>query len=226
MLAREISDLFDHMALKSGGGLMLNEYDKSLLLSEAQLDYVKQHLQTYSYGATIDHILSPLLVPKEISTFTIGDDTRLYSSANDSLSDDVLQIVYERTYDINNAYLLTIPLDYNDLDQVAKNPFRKPDNKIAYRLTSNGKFHIFSQASVASYKYTYCKVPYPIILEDFSTLGLKVRGYDLPVSDYNAANPSAVEPVLSDKCIIDIVRQAIDNAYRRIPKKAETKEEN
>lgn len=228
MEAREISDLFDQALLKAGGGLMLDEYDKSMLLTEAQLDWVKDKLKEYNYGNTVAHILSPFLVEKEVTTFTNSDDTRLYSSSssNADLSDDILAIVYERVQDSNSVYLQTVPLDYNELDQIAKNPFRKPNTKIAYRLISNGKFHIFSEASVANYTYTYCKVPYPIILEDFTALGLKIYGQSLPVEDYNTANPGSIEPVMADKEMIDIIKKAAQMAYMRIPQRAEPKKEN
>jgi hypothetical protein len=172
MDVQEISSRLDSALLKASGGLVLDEYVKSLYLTKAQSLFVETVLGQYEYGEVLRHILGSMLVDVEETSFTpVTGQPDMYDAVPPI---DIKSIVYEEV----NAQVETIPLDYNDIHDSRVNPFRKPYKKLAYRITGSEKLTIFSTETLARYYFTYCKEPDPIVLEAIPT-ELAINGIDV-----------------------------------------------
>jgi len=169
MIVQEISDRLDTLLNKNSKGIIINEYFKSLYLTQAQAYFVDHILKTYEYGDAIRHILGKILVEvTNIPGDVIGTEDGIQILP---LVAAVKQILYERTNDI----IETIPLDYNDIHATINNPFRKPSAEIAYRNTMDNKIKLYTSETFLKYHYIYCKIPGPIILENFPD-NLSIQG--------------------------------------------------
>lgn len=169
MTVQEISDRLDTLLNKNSKGIVINEYFKSLYLTQAQTYFVDHILKTYEYGDNIRHILGKLLKEEtKVAGDVIGTEDNIVLLTLDS---SVKQIIYEKT----NDTMETIPLDYNDIYSTINNPFRVPNSEIAYRSTMDNKIRLFISETFLKYFYIYCKIPGPIILEDFPD-GLTIQG--------------------------------------------------
>lgn len=169
MTTAEVSNRIDYALSKSYGGLAVDEYNKSLYATRAQALVVDKALATYEYGDNIRHILGKLLVEKTLTSsdvITAGDGWQLLP-----LDSGIKQIVYE----VTNSSLETIPMDYNDIHEILKSPFRKPNEDIAYRVTADLTFKLYTSETLINYFYVYCKTPKPIVLENMPS-GLTVQG--------------------------------------------------
>lgn len=169
MEAREISDRIDYALSKSGGGIAVDEYSKSLYVTRAQSYVVDKALREYEYGDNIRHILGKLLIEKTLGPTDII--TTGVGTIDLPLEPDVKQIVYE----VTNTNLETIPMDYNDIHEITRSVFRKPSSEIAYRVTEDNVCKLYTSEAFVNYKYIYCKTPKPIVLEALP-LGLAVQG--------------------------------------------------
>lgn len=168
MTVNEISDRLDEILSSNYGGIKVNEYVKSLYLTQAQQAYVTGVLSAYEYGDKLRHLVGPLLVDGKIEGTSFTQKSNWVEA---EFNVPVEQIVYEKV----NDSIMTIPLDYNDIHFTLDNPFRKPDITIAYRNVASGKIILFCSESIDNYYYIYCKIPKPIILENLPT-GLDVQG--------------------------------------------------
>ncbi len=167
MTVQEISNRLDTLLNKTSKGIIINEYFKSLYLTQAQAYFVDHTLKTYEYGDNIRHILGKLLKEKTITTPS-GTEQGIQLLV---LEPDVKQIIYERTNDV----IETIPMDYNDIYSNINSPFRKPNSKIAYRVTVDDRIKLYLSETFLKYYYIYCKVPGAIVLEDFPD-NLEIQG--------------------------------------------------
>ena len=169
MTVQEISNRLDTLLNKNSKGIVINEYFKSLYLTQAQAYFVEHVLKTYEYGDAIRHLLGVLLKEKTLVTGDIsGTEEGIILLP---LEIDVKQILYERTNDV----VETIPLDYNDIYSTINNPFRKPNDKISYRGTVDNRIKLYTSETFLKYYYIYCKVPNAIVLEDLPD-SLEVQG--------------------------------------------------
>jgi len=161
MTVQEISNRLDTLLNRNSKGIIINEYMKSLYLTQAQTYFIEHILKTYEYGDAIRHVLGKLLIEETLTAAdVIGTEDGIQILPLDL---KVKQIIYERTNDI----IETIPLDFNDIYSTINNPFRKPNTKISYRSTLDDKIKLYTSESFLKYYYIYCKITGPIVLEDF-----------------------------------------------------------
>lgn len=209
----EISDRLDYLLVKSGGGYTIDEYQKSLFLTSAQMEFVKGSLAMFEYGEGLRHVLGPL-ISKENITSSHNTKGEYILDVSDK---KILGILWEIVGDIP-----VIPLDFNDKHFVLNNPFRKPDTNIAYRMTMGTNLYLYTTAAVPNYSYIYCKEPDPIILE--SLLG--TAGAGVPALTIGGRS-TALGSILPDSSLIKVIEMAymgIVKAYSTISqgKKEET----
>lgn len=195
MITTEISDRLDYLLLKSNGGIVLDEYQKSLYLTSAQMELVELALGKYEYGDRLRHILGPLLVRSSVMPNQVTN-TR-FSTSIKGLS--IMSIVWEKY----GGVTAVIPLDYNDAHMVFDNPFKKPDENIAYRNIVGDNLTIYTDRGKLNYSYIYCREPRPIVLEDFSSLNLTVGG----ISTEQTSE-------LSDSMVINVIAKAAEDIKR------------
>jgi len=200
MIVQEISDRFDYALKKSVSGLALDEYNKSLYLTKAQLEFVRNIVKVYEYTDEMRHILAPLV---QTTTLNSGNFTQTadYYTTSDVLNNTVLEVVFERL----NGSIPLIPLDHNDIHYTINNPFRSPNNKIAYRVTVDDEWRIYTDQTLTAYLYTWVKYPDPIVLEDFTGTDLEISGVVVPTTSE-----------LTDDVVIQIISRAVDLSIKDI----------
>jgi len=227
MEVQEISDRLDYQLGKLMGGIVLDEYNKSLYLTKAQAVFVSGVLKEYEYGDIMRHMLSPILKKKTPKvyhiiadpTVEVGEtppkDTIKGFEYREMPEENILSIVYEVIDKIP-----VVPLDTNDIHYTLNNPFRKPDPEIGYRVTYDNKFEVYTSSTVGDYSYIYCQEPQPIILEDLAgAFGkLSIGG--------NTAEATSVLKDTYVHAIIDIaVSMIMADAHKIAPKQAPPQQE-
>lgn len=160
--------------------LNLDEYEKSLLLTQAQDLIVKELYSTPSYGVSFERTekirrqLEPLVIQYTATNGTVANlpDAK-YIHTVYQLPDDCWFIVYEQigwstSEDcLNNRVVDVVPVTHDDYWRTRNNPFRGPNGKRALRLDNGDKsVEIVSANNINTYTIRYLKKPEPIILED------------------------------------------------------------
>lgn len=179
----EFNILYNNISSNASPGL--DKYEISLYLTKAQLELVKEYngiLNKYQKGfdnsdkRRID--LKELIVDykSENPTTSINKITNNLYSKFFTIPTDVFLIKFEKGEYSKNDCVFEIPikpiaLDIFNVD--VKNPFKKPDKNIAWRLdyssTSENIVEIISDQSISKYHLRYLKYPEPIVLTNLAT---------------------------------------------------------
>lgn len=197
--SNEFDILFDNVASKGAPGLDL--YEKSVYLTKAQLELIKTHYtpsNKYSKGVEgsekrrvdLKALIKNYSGSDTItSTNGISEDSKFFSIPN-----DVFLILQERAViDIcSTTKIVDVkPKTHDEFNTQIKNPFKRPDDRLAWRLDfsdQNGfqNVELISPYNIVSYKLRYIKYPNPIILTDlggggeFAGEGLSIDGQTTP----------------------------------------------
>jgi len=190
--------LYDNLATKGSPGL--DRYDKSVFLSKAQLEIVKNKYNPlgnkYKKGFEQNEqrrtdirelIKDEKSTTKVNSTNKINDDSVLFK-----IPEDVLYIIFEEGQIASTeawceagSYLDISPITHDEFKTSFKNPFKRPDRGNAFRLDlseqdNNKVVEIYSEYPIDEYHFRYIKLPPPIILsnldEEFVEEGLTIQG--------------------------------------------------
>ncbi len=187
MNTSEFSNEFDVLlSSHSGYGLELDEYEKSVLLTEAQEIFVKELYKGIPQGESFEKTeeirrsLDSLnktvrLTPSQGSVIT--DNSIVYS-----LPEDTWFITYEAAIlddpnagCFNGKETQVIPMTQDEFHRAKRNPFRKPSKRKVIRL-DNGplKVEIVSEYNLSTYIVRYFSRPKPIILTNLE--GVSING--------------------------------------------------
>lgn len=171
------------------GPLEFDEYEKSVLLTEAQNDLIinlyngNNTLFRESYDETeqLKKYLTDLVTPWENTSLEENLDMPPYSSNNKDevyykfeLPEDSLFIVWEGVM-INSKFRDVVPVKYDEWLRISRNPFRQPNKKWrALRLDTGTRIiEIISAEQCTSYHVRYIRKPNPIILTDLGDLSIE-----------------------------------------------------
>lgn len=207
MTTKEFSDAFD--ALLNGystqmnfgdsasmGGRVLDEYEKSLFLTQAQEQiivelYTGRNDKTSSFEKT-EELRSNLKGLIRTATLTESDEDFIGISKYSKffiLPDDALFITYEAaTLSDENAgckngtVISVIPVTQDEFDRVMNNPFRQASKRRALRL-DNGLdvAEIVTKYDIKDYTIRYLSKPTPIVLANLAEVsidGVSIDGVD------------------------------------------------
>lgn len=213
MTCEEMSNAFDTMlnsynvpaAFGEGGNktlsINLNEYEKSLFLTQAQEDYViaiyngdatsegfesTEEIRRYLSNLVRESILSPIKNSVQIP-LGLGTDASYFT-----LPGDTWFITYEAVTTEKNACkeldtLDVFPVTQDDFNKTKRNPFRGPNDRRALRLDlADGVIEIVCKYPVKTYYVRYLKRPRPIILTDLPD-GLTIND-ESKESDYTVGD--------------------------------------
>lgn len=141
MTYKELSDAFDvyanrHTEAKLGSLLFFDEYEKSLFLTMAANEIVKEMLPFYERNEKIEKQLLDITKSAQVSAlFALPNDNRFKTgSLVYELPSDVLYIVAESLRSSSNAILRRIkPLKDDEAYYTLDNPFRVSTRGYAYR---------------------------------------------------------------------------------------------
>lgn len=202
MTNREFSDAFstllnshNHVAgfgsQSSVADIALDEYEKSLYLTEAQEEvFVNLYNGNNPYNIHFEgteearRYLSNLV---KTATLTTENDnlssTKSRKSPEFKLPDDLAFITMEEVvYDsedtcVNGTRARVYPITQDEYGVIRDNPFRGATKYKALRMDiGSGRVRIMSAYYVREYDVTYLRKPRPIILEDLSDTQVSIDG--------------------------------------------------
>lgn len=161
----EFSDEFDiyYNNITSNQAPGLNEYEKSVFLTEAQDEFVKSYFDPKSNkvqegfdGSARRQIDFSMLV-KTITGTEVTPSIKLHNALNSSyfaLPDDILLYVNEFLDVTRNGHtsrLTVIPVDYQEYNRLMSKPFKRPLKNQAWRLISSGNIPTASTDTYTDY---------------------------------------------------------------------------
>ena len=164
----------------------IDEYEKSVLLTQAQYSVLNQYLyaQENNDNALMQLDLSTLIT---VAKPTISTSLNIIKYDSSSLTyimpNDVLYVLNEKIKDTNNKEYIIKPINYKEYDRLLLLPFSAPNKKQAWRLFQyNNLVNVVSELipikgiTVSEYIIRYIKKPVPIILVDLSVQNLTIEG--------------------------------------------------
>ena len=174
-----------------GQGLtQLDEYEKSILLTEAQESIVRDLYNgkltgdgfesTEEQRRNLDSLVNTLeLTSKDISKPKMSDNSEFFQ-----LPSDVWFITYESVLLSdeslgckNNTRADVIPIRQDEYNIIKNNPFRGPSDKRVIRIdTGSSVIELISKYTIQSYFIKYLSKPKPIILQDITDENLSING--------------------------------------------------
>ena len=174
-----------------GQGLtQLDEYEKSVLLTEAQESIVRDLYNgkltgdgfesTEEQRRNLDSLVNTLeLTSKDISKPKMSDNSEFFQ-----LPSDVWFITYESVLLSdeslgckNNTRADVTPVRQDEYHNIKNNPFRGPSDKRVIRIdTGSSVIELISKYTIQSYFIKYLSKPKPIILQDITDENLSING--------------------------------------------------
>lgn len=198
----EFDTLYNNVKSQSAPGL--DEYEKSVFLTKAQEEIIKNYFnptsnklqQGFDDSGKRQMDFAEILRTANIfgNTPTPGTYTSIDQRAQLFLLPSDTWIVTNEQVTVTDGvapYLVTVvPLNYREYDRLMSKPYKEPVKRQAWRLiqgnsttpvTANGQqavSEIITKSSTAVVRYVvrYVKKPQPIILDNLSTWGLSING--------------------------------------------------
>lgn len=205
MTVTELSNEFDiaYNSIAGQNAPGLDVFEKSVYLTKAQLEIVKNYYDALSNrkqkgfeGSEKRRVDLKELV-KNYTTNTIintsigiDPDSQFFNLPNECYLIINEQVKLSSTdLCINNTVVDVKPITHDEYNIQNKNPFKKPDKSITWRLdiskiNNNQVVELISPYTISEYKNRYIKYPKPIILDNLSTIfpgeGISIDGQILP----------------------------------------------
>lgn len=201
MTTKEFSDAFDvllnsysiNMGFETSasiGGIVLDEYEKSIFLTQAQEQIVIElYTGRNDKGSSFENTEELRSSLKSlIKTKTLIESTDSFKGISEYskffvLPDDVLFITYEAAtisdenakYK-NNTTILVVPVTQDKFDRVLNNPFKGPSDRRALRLDNGLTIaEIVTKYNIKDYTIRYLSKPTPIILADLDGVSINEK---------------------------------------------------
>ena len=190
MTTQEFSNEFDilYNNIMSNSAPGLNEYEKSIFLTQAQealvLDIYRGKFDENSFESTeeVSDYINTLVRQSKI-TDTVEGNGISTNSVFYQLPDDIWFITYEsvilrdNNLDCKNGQEVIVkPITQDEYYSISKNPFRGANYRRVLRLLSDNKVELISKYGIESYLIRYLSKPEPIILDNLSTYGVTING--------------------------------------------------
>lgn len=203
MTTTEFNDQFDilYNNITSNQAPGLDEYEKSVFLTQAQEDILKAYFTpiTNKLGAGLDDItvrqvnFSTILVTKKYTEFSDENDTIIdihdESRVVDLSTEKILMVINEFVDVLRNddtVRLTVVPITYSEYSRLLSKPYQRPLASQAWRLNSTGSDNVGRTVElivskgdeITAYTLRYVKKPRPIIIEDLSNISddLSING--------------------------------------------------
>lgn len=172
----------------------LNEYEKSLFLTQAQDQIVReiysgtalQFEVTEEARRYLNNLVTQKNCDEDITAVVLIDK---YNHTSYILPDDCWYIIYEQAQylDEDNPCLVgyvadVVPVTHDEYQRTIRNPFRGINKRRVLRLDrGDNRVELVSNYPVDRYTIRYIKQPTPIILEDLEG-NLKIRQENTVIS--------------------------------------------
>lgn len=223
MTPQEFSDQFDVLFnnITSNQAPGLNEYEKSIFLTKAQNEKLKNYFlpQSNEKQAGFDDNakrqidFSTLTTAASIKKFAAPlFDTRS-ESRSVTLPSDIMMIIHEMTKVVrgtNTVILATLPIKYDEYSRLMSKPYKRPVKYQAWRLINyNAKntadLVVGPNDVITSYDIRYVRKPKPIIIGELD--GLTIDDYTYGTGD-NQTMGCELDPSLHE----EILQRAVELA--------------
>lgn len=196
MTTREFSDEFDTL-INANASINLfgttaslvsfDEYEKSVLLTEAQEEIVKELYsgkytgesfeKTEELRRSLDGLVKTCYPSRVTEGIALDSDSSFFT-----LPEDLWFITYESVDLVSDAYCSNkrtidiVPMRQDEWHRAKRNPFRRPNKRKAVRLDSgNNTAEIISAYPIENYLIRYLSKPSPIVLVNLED-GLSING--------------------------------------------------
>jgi len=203
MEAKTISDIFDTKLRAFSGGIVMDEYEKSLYLTDAQNAYYNALLEPFEDNSLISMKLARLVTELTILTSSSTSSSGgliidLGVEVRDILKDSV-EITH--TSPMHDNKVLSVVEDrLAEIQESLNNPFRKPNLffenaiRVINEFGTYSKVQIFIPAGATLKKYnaTVAKKATPIVLEALPD-GLNVQGQTVVTTAFSFADSEMQE---------------------------------
>lgn len=175
----------------SSRDLVLDEYEKSVFLTEAQEQIV---IELYSGRNTIggafetteelrSYLRNLIKTSDLIEQHNTGSDIKVQLF---KLPPDLLFIIYEEAVIqddeagcYNGNTVTVVPVTWDSFHRTKNNPFRGPNSRRVLRLdTGSTDIEAYSQYHIGKYTIKYLAKPTPIVLADLG--GVSIDGFSTP----------------------------------------------
>lgn len=190
---------YDNIASKGAPGLDL--YEKSIYLTRAQLELIKdkytplgnKYQKGFENGEKRIIDLKKLIKSYQSNSFYTNNENISDTSKFIKLPEDIYLIIYEHVeFDsenecYKNKKIKVVPKTHDEYNIQINNPFKKPSGDLVWRLnlSDNENSSIIELESFIPLKTYYCRYiiyPKPIILTnldsgDFIEMGLSIDGF-------------------------------------------------
>lgn len=185
-LSNEFDVLYNNIMSNAAPGL--NEYEKSVFLTQAQESFILEIYNGNYNGLSFDEteevkryintlIKQGVLTPT-VDSFKIVDTSIAYTNPT-----DLWFIVYESIkLDLSSLGCSTpklvkvLSVTHNDFITTFNNPHRGPNDKRVLGIKSQNKIEIISKYPIISYLIRYLAKPEPIILTDLTSYNVTING--------------------------------------------------
>jgi len=217
MFLEEFSNLFDVLFnnITSNQAPGLNEYEKSVFLTKAQDEIVKNHFSAQSKGNLLQQgfddsakrqaDFSTIMKTGSCVRVTGGSKLNPHSTLW-RFPDDLYIVVNEELTTDATKQLQVIPLRYDEYTRLMSKPFKRPLKNQAWRINNSGEpgrkyVEIITNVgdTVKGYVIRYVRQLKPIILADLD--GLTIGGLSEPTE-------CELDPILHE----DILQRAVELA--------------
>lgn len=225
MITQEFSNEFDvlYNNIMSNQAPGLNEYEKSVFLTKAQLEILKNYFNPKGnkYGQGFDENakrqidFSALITVAKPSQYTpeggyvkFDDRSQLYK-----MPQDILLMLNEtgiNTVDGVKRLISIIPMNYEEYARLMSKPWKQPLKNQGWRLfQSTGGVDFISEvvikynSSLADYKIRYVKRPKPIILANLAD-----EYSNVSIEGINTITECELDPILHP----EILQRAVELA--------------
>ena len=208
MTVQEFSNEFDilYNNIMSNQAPGLDEYEKSVFLTQAQEDIIRACYQGTSAG--LGPFENTELVRRELSNLIKTSNIDISETVSTqfgegeayTLPSEAMYIIQEYYIDSNENPISVVPVTYDEIQKIKSNPFRGPSKNRILRLdygegkviliVSNNLVETYA-GSNPEYVVSYIKKPYPIILTDLSGNNLSINGKDSPLDNNNPCELSS-----------------------------------
>lgn len=217
MTSTEFSNQFDvlYNNITSNQAPGLNEYEKSVFLTKAQDEIIKNYFNPKSNRKQDGYDDTPKR-QIDFSNITVSKgytSTDLLSPAFDGHSNtQSIKLPSEAMMVINESAtvsrggdtvnLVVVPISYDNYDTLMNKPFKRPLKFQAWRIISATKGQsdivIGPNDTLQEYHVRYVKKPHPILTGPLD--GLSINGYEYPIPN---ANPPQDEDKICTGCELD-----------------------
>lgn len=223
MTAQEFNDQFDvlYNNITSNQAPGLDEYEKSVFLTKAQDEIIKNYFlrQSNPKQAGFDNNqkrqidFSNLLVNEVLTTNTkkFVSQTNAVSVNLNDLVGDLLLIINERIDVIRNTKNISLvikSISFDEYDRLMQKPFKYPTYNQAWRLMVNNKISDIiigpsDTVTANNYHIRYIRKPKPIIVDLLADV--TIDGYSAPI---DVDNPCELDEILHQ----EILQRAVELA--------------